>query len=307
MSDRTARRATERPPTLALWLNEATALVGLGAYAATLPWWRLAPCGDGHPVLVVPGLMQSDRSTLPLRAFLKNRGYDVHAWALGMNTGRPRLVDDHLLPRLRQLHARSGRPVSIVGWSMGGLFARELAKRAPEVVRQVITLGSPFTGDAKASNAWRLYQWMSGQRAGDPAIAQRFAGPLPVPTSAIYSRIDGIVAWRCCINDTETPAPGLAAPAENIEVRSTHLGLGHHPAVLWALADRLAQAEGTWAPFEPPAGLRWMYPPRKTAPNTHKAKETHHDPGPTSRPLRPRGPGHWRLARPGAADGRGAG
>ena len=83
---------------------------------------------------------------------------------------------------------------------------------------------------------------MSGQRAGDPAIAQRFAGPLPVPTSAVYSRIDGIVAWRCCINDTETPTP--AAPAENIEVRSTHLGLGHHPAVLWAVADRLAQAEG---------------------------------------------------------------
>ena len=142
-----ARSAAERPPTLALWLNEATALAGLGAYAAAMPWWRLAPRGDGHPVLVLPGLMQSDRSTLPLRAFLKNRGHDVHAWALGINTGRPGLVDDQLLPRLRELHARSGRKVSIVGWSMGGLFARELAKRAPEAVRQVITLGSPFTGD----------------------------------------------------------------------------------------------------------------------------------------------------------------
>lgn len=296
---------TDRPPSLVLWLNEATALAGLGVYAASVPWWRLAPRGDGHPVLVLPGLMQSDRSTLPLRAFLKDRGHDVHAWALGMNTGRPGLVDDQLLPQLRAMHARSGRTVSVVGWSMGGLFARELAKRAPEAVRQVITLGSPFTGDAKASNAWRLYQWMSRQRAGDPAIAQRFAGPLPVPTSAVYSRIDGIVAWQCCINDTGAATP--AAPAENIEVRSTHLGLGHHPAVLWAVADRLAQAEAAWAPFAPPAGLRWMYPPRQTAPNPHKTKETHHDAGQTSRPLRARGPGHRRLARPGAADGRGAG
>jgi len=296
------RQGSERAPSLALWLNEATALAGLGAYAATLPWWRLAPRGDGHPVLVLPGLVQSDRSTLPLRTFLKARGHDVHAWTLGINTGRPALVEDRLLPQLRALHARSGRAVSVVGWSMGGLFARELAKRAPEAVRQVITLGSPFAGDAKASNAWRLYQLLSGQRAGDPAIAARFAGPLPVATSAIYSRIDGIVAWRCCINDTAG-----TAPAENIEVRSTHFGLGHHPAVLWALADRLAQAEAAWSPFEPPPGLHWMYPARKTAPKTHKTKETHDDAGQTSRPLRPRGAGHRRLARPGAADGRGAG
>lgn len=245
------------PPSKALWAREALAWPELGAYVATMPWWGLMPRGDAHPVLVLPGLVQSDWSTRPMRRFLAARGYRASGWGQGRNTGRSRIVDDALVARLRAMHERDGRKVSLIGWSMGGLFARDLARRMPEAVRQVITLGSPFAGPPKASNAWRLYEMLSGERAGDPALTQRFRAPLEVPASSIYSRRDGIVAWQCCIDD-EAARPQV----ENIEVVSTHCGMGHHPAVLYAVADRLAQAEGDWRPFEPGAALRWMYPRR---------------------------------------------
>jgi pimeloyl-ACP methyl ester carboxylesterase len=251
-----SRSDTIAPPSKLLWAREAMAWPELGAFVASMPWWGLAPRGDGHPVLVLPGLVQSDLSTRPLRSFLRTRGYAASGWGLGRNSGRSGVVDESLLQRLHELHERHGRKVSLVGWSMGGLFARDLARRAPGAVRQVITLGSPFTGPAKASNAWRLYEALSGERAGDPDIVKRFRGPLAVPTTAIYSRRDGIVAWQCCVNDA-----GEAGPqAENIAVTSTHMGMGHHPAVLYALADRLAQREGEWLPFAPGLGTRWMYP-----------------------------------------------
>ena len=248
-----ARPDSVGPPSKALWAREALALPEFGAFVATMPWWGLAPRGDGHPVLVLPGLVQSDLSTRPLRSFLNARGYRASGWGLGRNSGRAGVVDEALLQRLQALHAEHGRKVSLIGWSMGGLFARDLARQAPQLVRQVITLGSPFTGPAKASNAWRVYETLSGERAGDPAVVERFRGPLAVPTTSIYSRRDGIVAWQCCVN-----APG--AQVENIAVTSTHCGMGHHPAVLYAVADRLAQPEGRWAPFAPAALARWMYP-----------------------------------------------
>jgi len=248
-----ARPDTVGPPSKALWAREALAWPELGAFIATVPWWGLAQRGDGHPVLVLPGLVQSDLSTRPLRSFLKARGYDARGWGLGRNTGRSGLVDEALVQRLRALHEQHGRKISVIGWSMGGLFARDLARRAPEAVRQVITLGSPFTGPAKASNAWRLYELLSGERAGDPDVVKRFRGALGVPTTSIYSRRDGIVAWQCCVNE---PGP----QTENIAVTSTHCGMGHHPAVLYAVADRLAQPEGRWTPFAPPNAARWMFP-----------------------------------------------
>jgi len=226
----------------------------LGAYVASVPWWGLAPRGDGHPVLVLPGLAQSDLSTRPLRRFLAGRGYRVSGWGQGRNTGRIGVVDEALLARLRALQRAHGRKVSVIGWSMGGLYARDLARQMPDAVRQVVTLGSPFTGPAKASNAWRLYEMLSGERAGDAAVTQRFRGPLDVPTTSIYSRRDGIVAWPCCIDDA------TRAQVQNIEVVSTHCGMGHHPAVLYAVADRLAQRDGAWRPFDPGAAVRWMYP-----------------------------------------------
>ena len=249
------RSDTVRPPSVALLAREVVAFAELGAFFATVPWWPIAPRGDRCPVLVLPGLIQSDFSTRPLRSFLSNRGHIACAWGLGTNSGSTRLVDNHLVRRLHALCDEHGRKVSIVGWSMGGLFARNLARRAPDAVRQVITLGSPFTGNPRASNAWRLYEAMSGERADDPKIAARFRGALPVPATSIYSRRDGIVAWQCCLNE--------AGPqAENIEVISSHCGLGHHPVVLYAVADRLAQPDGHWRPFVPPGIARWMYPAR---------------------------------------------
>ena len=248
-----ARADSVGPPSKALWAREMAAWPELGAYIAMIPWWGLTPRGDGHPVLVLPGLVQSDLSTRPLRSFLRARGYGVSGWGLGRNTGRSGLVNESLLQQLHALHQQHSHKVSLIGWSMGGLFARDLARQAPEAVRQVVTLGSPFAGPAKASNAWRLYEMLSGDRAGDPAIVKRFRGPLTVPTTSIFSRRDGIVAWQCCINE---PGPQI----ENIAVTSTHCGMGHHPAVLYALADRLAQPEGQWTPFSPPNALRWMYP-----------------------------------------------
>jgi pimeloyl-ACP methyl ester carboxylesterase len=248
-----SQASTVDPPSKALWAREVVAVAELGAYLAALPWYWLTPRGDGHPVMVLPGLIQTDLSTQPLRSFLASRGYKASRWGLGRNKGRANLVEASLLPRLQALHAEQGRKVSIIGWSMGGLYARELARRAPELVRQVITLGSPFAGPAKASNAWRVYEMLSGEKAGDPEIGGRFEGPLQVPTSSIYSRNDGIVAWQACLNP-----PG--AQAENIEVGSTHFGLGHHPAVLHAVADRLAQPEGRWRPFAPQGMARHLFP-----------------------------------------------
>lgn len=254
----TMRQAAKeaRAPSAVLWASELSAIGGLGVYLATMGWQRFAPRGDGHAVLVLPGLVQTDLSTVPLRRFLGRLGYRSLAWQLGRNTGSTRLLDEHLVARLKQLHEEHG-PVSIVGWSMGGLFARALALQMPEAVRQVITLGSPFTGNPKASNAWRLFEALSGERAGDPANANRFGAELQVPATAIYSRRDGIVAWPCCMNE---PGP----LADNIEVVSSHCGLGHHPAVHYAVADRLAQPADGWKRFEPAPALRWMYPDRLT-------------------------------------------
>lgn len=244
------------PPSKWLLAREMGMVPEFGAYLAAMPWWWLAPYGDGHPVLVLPGLVQSDLSTAPLRAFLTARGYAVQASGLSRNTGRSGLVDESLREKLRALHARTGRQVSLIGWSMGGLFARDLARQQPEAVRQVITLGSPFTGPPKASNAWKLYEALSGEKAGDPALAKRFGDPVPVPSTSIYSRRDGIVAWQCCIHAAD-PA---GAPVENVAVTSTHMGMGHHPSVLVAVADRLAQPEGHWKPFVPLPTVRWMFP-----------------------------------------------
>lgn len=253
---------------MALLAREVLALAEFGAFVAAMPWWRMAPRGDGHPVLVLPGLAQSDLSTRPLRSFLADRGYIACAWGLGLNNGSSRLVDEHLRQRLHALRDQQGRKVSIVGWSMGGLFARDLARRAPDAVRQIITLGSPFAGDPKASNAWRLYEAMSGHRVGDPELVERFRGPLSVPTTSIYSRRDGIVAWQCCLDE--------AGPqVENIEVASSHCGLGHHPAVLYAVADRLAQPEGHWRPFDAKGVAGRMYPPRNGDDDSQHGKPTH--------------------------------
>ena len=242
----TAAAEALRPPSRTLLFLEGRALQELGAFVLLRPWLAAAPRGDGHPVLVLPGLLASDLSTRPLRSFLKAQGFAAHGWNQGRNLGLREGVEAGMLDRLDELYERYGqRKISLVGWSLGGIYARQLAKRRANKVRSVISLGSPFTGSPKATNAWRVYEFASGQKVDhrDQHIAGPLADPPPVPTTSIFSRTDGICAWQTCLNVE-------SEQVENIEIYGSHCGLGHHPAAVYAVADRLAQPEGQWKKFD---------------------------------------------------------
>jgi pimeloyl-ACP methyl ester carboxylesterase len=249
-----------RPPGLGLFFAEARGIVEFSASLLLSPLLMRAPRGDGHPVLALPGFLASDLSMAPLRRYLAELGYDAHGWRMGRNTGGFARMRVALLDRLAGIHAASGRKVSIVGWSLGGVYARDLALQAPEMVRNVVTLASPFANDTRATNATRLYEVLTGEAVGDqPELEQAIAGDLPVPASSIYSKSDGIVNWRTCLlRPSET--------AENIEVFfASHIGIGVNPAALWAIADRLAQGEGQFHPFDRSGPFAIAYAPPEQA------------------------------------------
>jgi pimeloyl-ACP methyl ester carboxylesterase len=223
-----------------------------GAALALRPLLNMAPAGDGHPVLVFPGLIASDVTTAPLRSFLEGRGYAAYGWDLGTNKGPQHGVLEACRKRVATIHKRHKRKVSLIGWSLGGLYAREFAKEVPKQVRLVITLGTPFTGHPKATNAWRLYERVTGHKIGAPEIHEPLRVPPPVPTTSIFSRSDGVVAWQCCI-EKEGPMH------ENIEVEASHFGIGFSPLTWYAIADRLAQPEGKWRPFDRTGMREWLY------------------------------------------------
>ena len=244
------------PPSLGLLMLETRSLSELAAFFSLAPALRLSPRGDGHSVLVLPGLAASDASTLVLRAFLRDRGYQPYGWGLGMNRGPRPGVEEAARARLDQLAQRHGRKVSLIGWSLGGIFARELARAAPEQVRSVISLGSGFAIQPTATTVGPVFELLSGMKIDqwvDDEQAAIIRRPPPVPTTSIYSRTDGIVAWQGCL-EQEGPQ------SENIEVRGSHSGLGHHPAALHAIADRLAQPEGAWKPFVRAGFRRLAFP-----------------------------------------------
>ena len=238
-------------------LGEGRALFELGTLPASLPaLLALSPRGDGQPVLTLPGLMATDGSMAILRRYLRELGYSVHPWNLGRNLGPNAELRAGMMRRLEEIEGRVGRRVSIVGWSLGGIYARELARRNPRLVRQVITLASPFAGIG-ATNIPLLRRMARRPQRPAPApapdgAAERMASPVPLPATAIFTRGDGVVAWRACM---ERPGPR----AENIEVRTTHTGIGMHPPALWAVADRLAWTDGPWKPFVPPLPLAPLY------------------------------------------------
>jgi pimeloyl-ACP methyl ester carboxylesterase len=229
------------PPPLSLFVLEqgraALELARLGPRRKVL---ETAARGDGHPVLVLPGLLAGDFTTLPLRRFLRAIAYDARGWDLGVNVGPTDALRGRLDDLLMNTHRASGQRVSLVGWSLGGIYARELARAHPDVVRGVITLGTPFR-DISATHAARLVPIRPGGRSLRDAHDLRayLRTPVPVPATSIYSKTDGIVHWQSCL-ETEGPE------RENVEVACSHTGMGFHAEVLAVVADRLAQPDGKW-------------------------------------------------------------
>ena len=255
-----------RTPSLVLALTEAPRAL---AEAALLPLCspRLfsAPRGDGHPVLLLPGFLTSDVSTYALRNFLIALGYETFPWELGRNFGVKSIgsTGEFIRERIERLADEAGAKVSLVGWSLGGIISRQMAREIPHLVRQVITLGSPFTGDPHATNVTAIYETLTGDVLDAAEIDARLADeakPLPVPSTAIFSRLDGVTAWENCLDAEEGDR------RENIEIYGSHMGLTLNPAVWSVVADRLAQPDGEWAPFDRKGVRKWIYPVRKRAP-----------------------------------------
>jgi len=242
-----------------LMMLEARAPWEYMAMLAAAPWLGRLPTGDGHPVIVFPGLGASDITTLPLRNFLRERGYTPYPWKQGFNFGPKHGVLEACREQLQHVAVRHREKVSLIGWSLGGLYARELAKEQPDHARCVITLGTPFIGHPRATNAWRFYEMVSGQSTHDEALIEQIRGAPPCPTTSIYSKTDGVVAWQCSLNPDEPHT-------ENIEVHASHIGMGMNPLALYAIADRLAQDPQHWRRFDVKGARRWFY------------KLTHHTP-----------------------------
>lgn len=245
MTAATAPAHRASPPHPLLTLVEGRAIFELGSFYALRGLLSRLPRGDGHPVLVLPGFMAGDRSTAPMRKLLDDLGYETHGWGLGRNVRIDAEREAAMHDVVEKIARESGKKVSIVGWSLGGVFAREIAKAMPDKVRLVISLGSPISNDRNHSNARRLFEMLNGATP-EPIRQGRYAqldeAP-PVPTTSILTRTDGVVGWRGSVQKA-------GGQTENIEVHASHLGLGVNPAVMVAIADRLAQAEGAWAPFD---------------------------------------------------------
>lgn len=221
------------PPRGGLW-RESLGLLEPLRLAYRLPDLSTRRAESGLPVMVLPGFGMTDRSTWLLRRYLSYIGHSVEGWDLGRNHGRvPELIPE-IAQKVAETAARQGGPIALVGWSLGGYLAREVARERPEDVIRVITLGSPVVGGPKYTVTHGHYV-----RRGydldeiEAQVAARDRVPLRVPVTAIYSRRDSIVAWQACIDRTN-------AVTEHVEVAATHLGLGLSPDVLAIIADRLA-------------------------------------------------------------------
>jgi pimeloyl-ACP methyl ester carboxylesterase len=249
------KEETIKPPSRRLLLLEPRGLMDIPALLAAAPFLLTAPRGEKHGVVVLPGFGADDGSTVLLRRYLTMLGYDVHGWKRGRNVRRPGADLPAVIEQIKALKAKHKRAVSLIGWSRGGIMAREIARAIPDDVRMVITLGSPFA-DPTANNVGMIWTLITGEVPRNPVRMKEIARPIPVPATAIYTKADGVVAWRACL---EVPGPR----AENIEVRSTHIGLGFHAPALWAIADRLAQKRDVWKPFKPSAIVAPFFPRRR--------------------------------------------
>ena len=256
------RIAHEGKPSLLSSMLEARALFEIASLPYALPMLMHAPRGDGHPVLLLPGFMGAEGSLMALELFLSNRGYAVQTWGLGRNVGFRPGHASAIEQKIRYMHHESGRKVSLVGWSLGGVFALYGAHQASECVRNVITLGSPITVDASGSAVppllkalYRLVAHPLGSSAHSMqprAKTMRERKLLPMPVSCLYSLSDGVVPPQ------EATMDGDPTLHENVRVWGSHTGLGFNPLVLQIVADRLAQPEGRWQPYRPAGVSGWL-------------------------------------------------
>jgi len=223
------------PSKLAFLLELPRALASVLSHAGAQPALRGAPRGDGRPVLILPGLFNSDRSNFVMHRFLKRLGYRPFDWGLGRNLGTKAVGKDaeRLIARIEAVHAQTGEKVTLIGVSLGGIMARIAAHRRPDLVREVITVSSPFAGPPTATNVWKAFELFTGEKIGDDSVranAAEAAAPPEVPTTAIWSRSDGLVNGMICHD----------AHCRSIEIHSSHIGVQLKPATLLAIADVLA-------------------------------------------------------------------
>lgn len=220
------------PPSKLLWAAELPrAVIGLAGH---LTWRRAlasAPRGDGRTVLILPGLGNPDASNLLMRRYLNRLGYRARGWGLGVNLGARSVGADEarLEAVLRAAARESGRPVALVGISLGGLMARMAGHRWPDLVGEVVTISAPYAGDVRATNVWRAFEWLTGEKVDGPrmqAMRALVAAPPPVRTTAIWSASDGLVNGALC----------RGGDCRAVEVRSSHLLVQSRPEVMLAVA-----------------------------------------------------------------------
>lgn len=249
-----SNESVQRPGLRNAFMEMSLAPIELWSHYVSRAFSNHLPTGDGHVVVVLPGFLASDLSTQPMRQVLSKLGYAAYGWGMGRNLTYDEARESALNELLVRAYDRQKRPVSLIGWSLGGLFARELAKRHPEMVRLVISLGSPFTGDLHATNARALFSAINGEpeRAQPEVLAQLHVAP-PQPFTSIFTKSDGIVPWQMSVQGGDTEN------YENVQIPASHLGIGVNPLAIQVIADRLAQAEGTWKPFEATGMTRSLF------------------------------------------------
>ncbi|MCG2840753.1 alpha/beta hydrolase [Sandaracinobacter sp. RS1-74] len=235
-SEEAAERPCPGPPGRIAYAAELRSLRELSAFRKQrIALIRELPHWPSRHVLVLPGFLSGDWATFPLRSVLSAIGHKVEGWELGRNMGlRPGRFEE-LEGRFLTFAGKAGEPIALVGWSLGGLYAVELARRYPEAVRQVITMGSPVSGFLQANNAWKLYERVAGHPIADAPVDWKPGALPPVPFTAIAARGDGIVH----------PEAAQARPGplvENLHVEGTHSGLGWNPQAIRLVADRLARS-----------------------------------------------------------------
>lgn len=223
-----------KAPSLLALLGEGLSGVELARLALALPYLLMQPKGQGQPVMVLPGFMANDKSTALLRRYLSVLGYQVQGWGLGRNSGQVAECLPLVTDEAKRLYEQTGKPIALIGWSLGGVIARELARNHPQWISQIVTLGSPVVGGPKYTSFGKQYR----KRGLDldeieARIAAREMTPIRVPVTSIYTKRDGVVGWQASIDH-------CSPQVDHIEVCSTHLGLGFSPQVYRILAQKLS-------------------------------------------------------------------